>query len=142
MENEDSDWLDAALAVGSGVLLAAATRRRVKPTGKINAGVDTSKFGSYRPNRTLLRDKHGNNIPDENVPHTQLGTKKGRNGEYTQAREWGYDSHGKLVPKRDIDFTDHGRPAEHNRPHQHDYVPNSTGGTLKRDNEISLEMPE
>lgn len=105
----------------------------MKPkVGKAATSTDMSKFGSYRPNRKLPRDKHGNNIPDTNVPHTQLGTKKGRNGDYTQAREWGYDSNGKLVPKRDIDFTDHGRPSNHPNPHQHRYIENPTGGTMKR----------
>lgn len=88
--------------------------------------------GSYRPPRTLPRDQHGNPIPDTNVPHTQLGTKEGRNGDYTQAREWGYDENGNLVPKRDIDFTDHGRPNDHPDPHQHDYIPNPSGGTPQR----------
>lgn len=99
------------------------------------------KAGNYRPDRSLPRDKHGNPIPDADAPHTQLGTKSGRNGDYTQAREWGYDANGKLVPKRDIDFTDHGRPQNHSNPHQHDYVPNSTGGTLKRNNERPMEWP-
>ncbi|MEJ2046412.1 MAG: hypothetical protein P8X74_23725 [Reinekea sp.] len=76
----------------------------------------------------MPRDKHGNPIPDSDAPHTQLGTKKGRNGDYTQARE--FDGNGK--PVRDIDFTDHGRPQNHPNPHQHRYVPNETGGTLKR----------
>jgi hypothetical protein len=84
--------------------------------------------GSYRPDRTLPRDKHGNPVPDTNAPHTQLGTKRGRNGDYTQARE--FDGNGK--PVRDIDFTDHGRPQNHPNPHQHRYVPNETGGTLRR----------
>ena len=85
--------------------------------------------GSYRPDRTLPRDKHGNPVPDtNNAPHTQLGTKRGRNGDYTQARE--FDRNGK--PVRDIDFTDHGRPQNHPNPHQHRYVPNETGGTLRR----------
>jgi hypothetical protein len=100
--------------------------------GKIGVGVSKvtrgGKPGSYRPDRALPRDKNGNPIPDSNAPHTQLGTKKGRNGDYTQARE--FDANGK--PVRDIDFTDHGRPQNHPNPHQHRYVPNDTGGTLRR----------
>jgi RHS repeat-associated protein len=95
--------------------------------------------GSYRPNRTLPRDKHGNPVPDADVPHTQLGTKSGRNGDYTQAREWGYDSNGRLVLKRDIDFTDHGRPQNHPNPHQHEWLP--TGGTPKHGPAKPLERP-
>lgn len=93
--------------------------------GKVAKG---AKPGNYRPDRALPRDKHGNPIPDSNAPHTQLGTKKGRNGDYTQARE--FDANGR--PVRDIDFTDHGRPQNHPNPHQHRYVPNETGGTLRR----------
>ena len=41
----------------------------------------------------VFLDKHGTPVPDSNAPHTQLGTKKGRNGDYTQARE--FDANGK-----------------------------------------------
>ncbi len=37
---------------------------------------------------------------------------------------------GKAV--RDIDFTDHGRPQNHTYPHQHRWVENPTGGSLRR----------
>ena len=99
------------------------------------------RFGSHRPERSLPRDKFGNPIPDTNIPHTQLGTKSGRKGDYTQAREWGYDAHNQLVPKRDIDFTDHGRPGNHPNPHQHDYIMNPTGGTFQHGPAKELEMP-
>ena len=42
---------------------------------------------------------------------------------------------------RDIDFTDHGRPKEHPNPHQHDYIPNPTGGTLQHGPAKDLEIP-
>ena len=45
-----------------------------------------------------------------------------------QARE--FDSNGK--PVKDIDFTDHGRPNEHDNPHEHPYMLNETGGTPQR----------
>ncbi|QVL57757.1 MAG: hypothetical protein KFB93_01390 [Simkaniaceae bacterium] len=67
-------------------------------------------------------------LPEVDVPHTQLGTKEGRKGEYVQARE--FDAEGK--PIRDIDFTDHGRPQNHPNPHQHIYRDNLTGGTKTR----------
>ncbi|GKV92361.1 RHS repeat-associated core domain-containing protein [Pectobacterium carotovorum] len=41
---------------------------------------------SYK-NRSLPRDKHGNPVPDVDAPHTQLGMKKGRKGDYLQGRE-------------------------------------------------------
>jgi len=107
-------------------MLAAKVLGRVFKVAK-EAGKVTKKAGDYRPDRKLPRDKHGNPVPDSSAPHTQLGTKKGRNGEYTQARE--FDASGK--PVRDIDFTNHGR-ADHPNPHQHKYTPNGTGGTPKR----------
>lgn len=91
--------------------------------------------------KALPRDKHGNPVPDSEYPHTQLGSKKGRNGDYLQAREWGYNDKGKLEPKRDIDFTDHGRPQNHPNPHQHDFISNPTGGTPKHGPAKPLEKP-
>ena len=61
----------------------------------------------------------------------ELGTKQGSKGPYPQARE--FDETGK--PVRDIDFTDHGRPQNHPIPHQHEWKPNPTGGTPKREKE-------
>nr|NMN92076.1 RHS repeat-associated protein [Brenneria salicis ATCC 15712 = DSM 30166]RBP61173.1 RHS repeat-associated protein [Brenneria salicis ATCC 15712 = DSM 30166] len=117
----------------------------VDPLGLVGCpgedGASKDSYGSYRPDRPLPRDKNGNPVPDTDAPHTQLGSKKGRKGTYTQAREWGYDENGKLVPKRDIDFTDHGRPAKHPNPHQHDYIPNPTGGTPQHGPARKLELP-
>ncbi len=87
--------------------------------------------GNFRPNRLLPNNKNGVPLPDVNLPHTQIGYQKGRNGDYTQAREWNYNDKGKLEAKRLIDFTDHGRPANHTNPHQHKFLPNPTGGTAK-----------
>lgn len=80
------------------------------------------------PQRPLPRDPNGVPIPDSRYPHTQLGTRAGRNGSHPQAREFGYDGQ----PVRDIDWTDHGRPALHDNPHQHVYLPNPSGGTPQR----------
>lgn len=91
----------------------------------------------YGPDRELPRDKYGNPIPDADVPHTQLGKEPGRNGKYTQARE--FDEKGR--PVRDIDFTDHGRPQNHPNPHQHTHDENETGGTPKRNKE-GKHVPE
>jgi hypothetical protein len=77
---------------------------------------------------SLPRDKDGRLIPDSDHPHTQIGTKKGRKGKYRQTREWGSD--GK--PTKDIDWTDHGRPNDHPNPHEHEWIPNPTGGTPQR----------
>jgi RHS repeat-associated protein len=96
-----------------------------------NSWIDPLGLDCRTKKDPLRRDKHGNPIPDpeaKGVPHTQLGTKQGRNGAYKQARE--FDSNGK--PVRDIDFTDHGRPQNHSNPHQHKYIENPTGGTRSR----------
>ncbi len=93
--------------------------------------------GNNFPDRDLPRDpRHNTPVPDpeaEGRPHTQLGQRDGRRGRYGQARE--FDSNGN--PVRDIDFTDHGRG--HPNPHQHDYVPNPTGGTPGRGNHRPLK---
>ncbi|WP_026123046.1 RHS repeat-associated core domain-containing protein [Nocardiopsis halotolerans] len=98
-----------------------------------------TELGAGFPDRPLPRDDNGNNIPDvEGFAHTQLGTKKSRrSGNYSQAREW--DENGNVV--RDIDFTDHGRPRDHDNPHQHPYLPNPTGGTPQRGGPEPLEWP-
>ncbi|MBT4936678.1 RHS repeat-associated core domain-containing protein, partial [Candidatus Peregrinibacteria bacterium] len=89
----------------------------------------------YTPNRKLPRDKDGNPIPDVNTPHTQIGTRSGSKGEeYRQTREWGYED-GQIVHKKDIDWTNHGRPKQHYNPHVHRYEKNATGGTRKRSTE-------
>jgi hypothetical protein len=93
--------------------------------------------GAAFPDRELPRTKHGEPQPDSSHPHTQLGQKSGRKGTYPQARE--FDDEGN--PVRDIDFTDHGRPADHENPHQHDWEPNPTGGSLKRGGPMRLVYP-
>jgi RHS repeat-associated protein len=75
----------------------------------------------------LPRGKDGELAPSSSDPHTQIGTTKGRKGDYVQTREFGAD--GK--PVKQTDWTDHGRPTEHTDPHVHDYEPNPTGGTPK-----------
>lgn len=101
------------------------------PGGKSGANGEQNQDGGNRfPDRPLPRDKNGNPAPDPEAEgaHTQLGQTQGRKGKYDQGRE--FDADGK--PVRDIDFTDHGRPGQHTNPHQHDYVPNETGGTPRR----------
>jgi hypothetical protein len=124
----------AAGAAGVGAA-AVAAKGVVKAAGVIGLGAlkktpATAKPGPHFPERPLPRDPHGNPTPDPEAagrPHTQLGQKEGRRGQYDQARE--FDASGK--PVRDIDFTDHGR-KNHPNPHQHQYSPNGTGGTPSR----------
>ncbi|MFN7429003.1 MAG: RHS repeat-associated core domain-containing protein [bacterium] len=93
-------------------------------------GNSGAKPGSYRPDEPLPRNPGGTPKPSSDQPHTQIGTRTGRSGDYTQAREFG--ENGRVI--RDIDFTDHGRPdvPGHTNPHQHPYNPNPTGGTPSR----------
>ncbi|OXS36453.1 polymorphic toxin-type HINT domain-containing protein [Streptomyces sp. XY006] len=87
------------------------------------------------PDRELPRNpRTGEPEPDPaaaGFPHTQLGVKKSKSGRtppYAQARE--FDAEGK--PVKDVDFTDHGRPQNHDNPHQHPWNENATGGTRSR----------
>ncbi len=92
----------------------------------------------YAPDRPLPRDPHTKEpVPETDAPHTELGTKDGDKGKYPQAREFNGD--GNWI--RDIDFTDHGRRQNHPCPHQHECLPNPTGGTPKRD-PFGKEVPE
>ncbi|MEU4997747.1 RHS repeat-associated core domain-containing protein [Streptomyces sp. NPDC021622] len=103
-------------------------------------GLSPYPYGQGFPNRELPRDQHGNPAPDpaaEGYPHTQLGIHRGRRDSYAQARE--FDADGR--PVRDIDFTDHRRPQNHENPHQHRHLPNPTGGTLRRGPAEPLEWP-
>ena len=81
------------------------------------------KSNSPAVQRTLPKDKNGILQPDTDVPHSQLGRSTRSHGAEPQAREWMYDESGRLVPKRDIDFTDHGMPSIHPDPHQHTLTP-------------------
>lgn len=84
----------------------------------------------------MRHDKYGRAVVDPGVEgaYTQLGTKisytskKTVKYRYNQARE--FDASGK--PVRDIDFTDHNRADLHSNPHQHRWLENGTGGSLKR----------
>jgi len=74
----------------------------------------------------LPRDENGRDLPSVDVPHSQIGWQyKGRKGEYKQTKEWGKNG----VPIKRTDWTDHGRPQNHENPHDHFYQPNPTGGT-------------
>jgi hypothetical protein len=62
-------------------------------------------------------------LPGAEGAHTTLGTRSGRNGDYTQGAT--FDSQGKFSGRTDV--TNHGR-ADHTNPHWHPAVgPNSVG---------------
>ena len=128
----------SAAAAGHGANSAAnAVSNLIDDKGRVqsnsnNDNLNNKNSNGYAPKAELPRNPDGTPAPDPNAsgPHTQLGTKPGRKGDYRQARE--FDAKGN--PVKDIDFTDHGRPKTHpNNPHQHDYKPNPTGGTPQRD---------
>jgi RHS repeat-associated protein len=124
--------------VGWGIAIAGAAAIDyvvLNESGESTGPVEV-KPGDAFPDRSLPRAGGGEPAPDPEAegPHTQLGTKEGRNGPYPQARE--FDAEGR--PVRDIDFTDHGRPGQHNNPHEHPYRDNPTGGTRQRGPEQPL----
>ncbi len=135
--SDGSSWVEplapliavAAMARGRG---GRGVSGRGSSGGGRNSDTTSNTPSKPDPNRTaddpLPRDANGVPIPESRYPHTQLGTRPGKNsgGPYRQARE--FDENGN--PVRDIDFTDHGRGQPN--PHQHRYVPNPTGGTLRR----------
>ncbi|MDB6097082.1 MAG: rhs family protein [Francisellaceae bacterium] len=92
---------------------------------------EVKNFGKGFPERELPRcPKTKEPIPDtgfENTWHSQLGTRKGSQGIYPKARE--FAPNNKVI--REIEGTNHGR-SDHPNPHQHRYIPNETGGNLKR----------
>lgn len=86
-------------------------------------------YRPWVPKKSIPKGKNGEHKPDCDFPHTQLGTKSGRKGDYPQTKEWGgkgdrgYDNN---TPKDLKDWTNHGRPGNHSDPHRHPYNP-STG---------------
>ena len=123
--------IGGAITVYGGAISARAGINLINQKGRVNIEGPKEK-GTYShedSQKPLPRKEHGEPDPDPEASgaHTELGRQEGRNGDYNQARE--FDQNGK--PVKDIDFTDHGR-SNHPNPHQHDYVPNSTGGTPQR----------
>ena len=105
---------------------AAGNRLRPRHDGLGDAlHGEHSRPGSYTPDRTLPTDKQGIPLPDSPYPHTQLGRSKPKYGDEPQAREWNHGKNDNLQPTRDIDFTDHGSPSIHPKPHQHSLTPNN-----------------
>lgn len=135
--------LVTGFALSDGVALVEHAHRPYMNEGTVTEeDLDEKKKGGrqkipdgldYFPDRPMPRGENGVDVPDADVPHTQLTTRKGKQGKYPQAREWGYNDQ----KVKDIDFTDHGRPIEHPySPHQHKWEENPTGGSKAR-NEIS-----
>jgi hypothetical protein len=122
----------AAQAAAAKEAEALLAKKSIPNIVKGEAQTTTSTAGTYRPPETLRRDPHGNPVPDSNTAHTQLGTRAGRNGNYTQGRTWEPTPNGNVTPKKDIDFTNHGRPATHTNPHEHEWIPNPSGGNMIR----------
>lgn len=129
-------------AKGGGAVFEKASRTSApnviaKGVSKGSGGVEASKvkatgesgWGWNDANRELPSGGHRRPTPDVDVPHTQLGQHKDG---YRQAREWGANGKGDLVPKRDIDFTNHGK-ADHTNPHQHSIRQTPDGRSYRGD---------
>ncbi|WP_343691965.1 hypothetical protein [Chitinophaga sp.] len=124
--------IGTATTVVGGILSSNGTSNLASQSGRVN-------IGEYQSPGDLPRNpksKEPTPDPDATGPHSQLGSREGRNGDYNQARE--FDQNGK--PVKDIDSTDHGRPSQHTNPHEHPYVENPTGGTSQRDNVQPLNV--
>lgn len=85
-----------------------ASKPKYVPKGK-----DGPKLGlpKYKNGKLVNGTAHK---PSTSYPHTQIGSRKGRKGTYTQTLEWGRN--GKPVKR--TDWTDHGR-KDHKNPHSH-----------------------
>ena len=106
------------------------TQKEIEKLGEYSKKLDKgTEKPSYVPTDTngnklgLPRNKDGKLVngtshkPDSLNPHTQIGNKKGRKGEYTQTLEWG--KNGKPIQR--TDWTDHGR-GDHVNPHSHEAI--------------------
>ena len=106
------------------------TQQEIEELGEYSKKLDKgTEKPSYVPTDTngnklgLPRNKDGKLVngtshkPDSLNPHTQIGNKKGRKGEYTQTLEWG--KNGKPIQR--TDWTDHGR-GDHVNPHSHEAI--------------------
>jgi RHS repeat-associated protein len=116
--------------IGGAFRLAAGIRSAVLARSTLSAGrgggrptyVPTGPDGNPLP---LPRGPNGELAPSSPNPHTQIGWQEGRRGGYAQTREFGPNGQ----PLKQVDWTNHRRPAQHSDPHVHDYIPNPTGGT-------------
>ncbi|MCD8176561.1 MAG: RHS repeat-associated core domain-containing protein, partial [Tannerellaceae bacterium] len=111
----------AEASIAGGIYLMGNTANNASD------GYERGKKDTRTANDPLRVDSHGNKIPDPEAAgkaHTQMGTRKGRKGEYKVYRE--FDESGNLI--RDIHKTNHGR-KDHTNPHQHIYKDNPTGGS-------------
>ena len=114
----------AAGSIGLGVFYIATELPILKPFKAVynflkRAGKKVERF---TPDRVLPNTKHGDPIPDVDLPHSQLGRNASGN---SSAREWMPKEGGGITATRRIDFTDHGTPDIHPNPHQHRLVPNN-----------------
>ncbi|WP_445453146.1 DUF6443 domain-containing protein [Flavobacterium sp. 25HG05S-40] len=109
--------------IGHGVITTLVSLANL-----MNGGGGPSERTSNDP---LRRGKNGEPEVDpeaEGTSHTQMGTNKGRKGNYKAGREFDADGN----PVQDIHHTDHGRPSTHTNPHKHVNKPSKTGGTPQR----------
>lgn len=119
-------WGFVLSTVSTVVISVYGTYKMYKATVPVNNTIPDFSEPSYIPRDAngkrlgLPRYDNGkivngtSHIPESQFPHSQIGVKKGRSGEYIQTLEWGYD--GKPIQR--TDWTDHGR-GDHINPHTH-----------------------
>lgn len=134
----------AAIFTGSNIVSVAMRSIKLSPIAKTSSFVIRgSRFPQYVPKDLstgnplpLPRDKNGVPIPSTNSPHSQIGWRNGSKEGYRQTREWENASR----PIKTTDWTKHGNRLGHTYPHDHRHLPNSTGGSLKRDDPIPFSI--
>ena len=129
------------LAGATSAYLSSQRPGPTPPPKSVDAG-STDRRGTYVKSdapdvqRSLPKDKNGIMQPDSEYPHTQLGRSTPSHGSEPQARQWGFDEQGRLIPQLDIDFTNHGTPSIHPDLHVHTLTPvnpkNPLGGGFIR----------
>ena len=136
-EHAEQAASDAVKAEKTAVRAAHAAQTEAKQAAEAQAKqTATATAHHYVPRDTaghplpLPRSPHGELLPLSSAPHTQIGWRDGRKGGYRQTREFGE----KGKPIKDTDWTDHGRPKQHQNPHDHLWEDNPTGGTPRRGN--------
>ena len=106
------------------------TKMGTKPKLKVENKKTKNPHGTYKNSRQIENNpKTGKPVVDEEAvgrAHSQIATKTSSNkkvGDYATART--IDSKGNV--RKQIDYTDHGRAANHKNPHTHNYHKDAQG---------------
>ena len=116
---------ERGVEVANGVKKVAEGAEAARGVRKAAEGTKAAKGGMASKGGPPRDPKTGNYLPDPSAEgaHTTLGTRSGRNGDYTQGAT--FDAKGNFQGRTDV--TNHGR-GDHVNPHWHPAKgPNSVG---------------